>query len=143
MFGQQGVKSTSVLNYPSVLNMSRGSQKFIERETLDTRDFNILLGRCKEGNFSIHERLVLYVIRGVDSKSLLPICKSKESHLTMYEIIFVHTQFQSLNTSPYLFIAQVCTRYIPLDIVLLSIPYLAFMLYECHTWLIRDSVLYH
>ena len=46
LFGQQGVKSTSVLNYPSVLNMSRGSQKFIERETLGTRDFNILLERC-------------------------------------------------------------------------------------------------
>ena len=61
----------------------------------------------------------------------------------MYEIIFVHMQFESLITSPYLFIAQVCTRYIPLDIVLLSILYLAFVLYECHTWLIRDSVLYH
>ena len=63
LFGQQGVKSTSVLNYPSVLNMSRGSQKFIERETLGTRDFNILLERCIEGNFSIHERLISYAIK--------------------------------------------------------------------------------
>ena len=82
-------------------------------------------------------------LSSVDSKSLLTIFKWKESYLTMYEIIFVHTQFESLNTYTYLFIAQVCTRYIPLDIVLLSIPYLAFVLYECHTWLIRDSVLYH
>ena len=108
--------------------------------------FQYIVGKMYGGKFSIHERLILYVIQKyqfVDSKSLLSIFKGKESYLTMYEIIFVHTQFESLNTSPYLFIAQVCTRYITLDIVLLSIPYLAFVLYECHTWLIRDSVLYH